>query len=418
MTNLGASIGTALAGSILIATLSAAFTTNIQNSDCNSVQGEVASADAAREAASRFISGRRPESRARRGTRAAEAVRRCGLGLREARDLRAPVGTRVLATSVVIALFLAQKIPTKQPGAKPTTALSEGLCTHASGLCRALPCTRASHAGESAMCRWLAYYGKPVRMDKVLFGPQHSLIEQSLSSRMGAEPTNGDGFGIGWYSASGEPGIFKSMEPAWNDRNLRELAGHVESHLFLAHVRATTGTPVQQTNCHPLPLRQVALGAQRADRRLAHRQARPRARGRSGAVPADRGNDRLGGALLPRRDARLEDDPPGAVERAIGLVEDVGRRHGVKYPFQGTIATTDGERLWAFRYASDGKARSLYFSTSYETLKMLYPTIRVSTTFDEETRVVGLRAPRRPRRRLEPRPRGELGRRAAGAGRV
>ena len=88
-------------------------------------------------------------------------------------------------------------------------------------------------------------------MDKVLYGPQHSLIEQSLSSRMGAEPTNGDGFGIGWYSASGEPGLFKSMEPAWNDRNLRELAGHVESHLFLAHVRATTGTPVQQTNCHP-----------------------------------------------------------------------------------------------------------------------------------------------------------------------
>ena len=41
------------------------------------------------------------------------------------------------------------------------------------------------------------------------------------------------------------------MEPAWNDRNLRQLAGHVESHLFIAHVRATTGTPVQPTNCHP-----------------------------------------------------------------------------------------------------------------------------------------------------------------------
>ena len=91
------------------------------------------------------------------------------------------------------------------------------------------------------MCRWLAYYGdKPIRMDKVLYGPQHSLIQQSLSSTMGAEPTNGDGFGIGWYSASGEPGIFKSMEPAWNDRNLRELAAHVESPLFIAHVRATT----------------------------------------------------------------------------------------------------------------------------------------------------------------------------------
>jgi glutamine amidotransferase len=84
----------------------------------------------------------------------------------------------------------------------------------------------------------------------------------------------------------------------------------------------------------------------------------------------------------------LEDDPPGAVERAIGLVEDVGRRRGVEYPFQGTIATTDGERLWAFRYASDGKARSLYFSTSYETLKMLYPDDARLDDFDEETRVV------------------------------
>ena len=51
----------------------------------------------------------------------------------------------------------------------------------------------------------------------------------------------------------------------------------------------------------------------------------------------------------------LEEDPPGAVERAIGLVEEIGHRHGVKYPFQGTIATTNGERLWAFRYSSEGK---------------------------------------------------------------
>jgi len=101
------------------------------------------------------------------------------------------------------------------------------------------------------MCRWLAYYGKPIRMDKVLYQGQYSLIDQSLKSRLGAEPTNGDGFGIGWYSPAGDPGVFHSTEPAWNDRNLREISGHVESHLFFAHVRATTGTPVQETNCHP-----------------------------------------------------------------------------------------------------------------------------------------------------------------------
>jgi glutamine amidotransferase len=84
----------------------------------------------------------------------------------------------------------------------------------------------------------------------------------------------------------------------------------------------------------------------------------------------------------------LEDDPPGAVERAIGFVEEVGRRHSVQYPFLGTIATTNGERLWAFRYSSEGKSRTLYFSTQYETLKMLYPDDARLDDFDEESRVV------------------------------
>ena len=185
------------------------------------------------------------------------------------------------------------------------------------------------------MCRWLAYYGKPVRMDKVLFGPQHSLIEQSLSSRMGAEPTNGDGFGIGWYSASGEPGIFKSMEPAWNDRNLRELAGHVESHLFLAHVRATTGTPVQQTNCHPfrygkwLWVHNGLIGdwlTVKRDLALAVDPA---------LYPLIEGTTDSEVLFFLAVTLGLEDDPPGAVERAIGLVEDVGRAARGRVPVPG-----------------------------------------------------------------------------------
>ena len=84
----------------------------------------------------------------------------------------------------------------------------------------------------------------------------------------------------------------------------------------------------------------------------------------------------------------LEEDPPGAVERAIGLVEEIGRKHGVQYPFQGTIATTNGERLWAFRYSSEGKSRSLYFSTTYDTLKALYPDDPRLAEFDEESSII------------------------------
>ncbi|MFZ0083571.1 MAG: class II glutamine amidotransferase, partial [Trebonia sp.] len=101
------------------------------------------------------------------------------------------------------------------------------------------------------MCRWLAYTGAPISLSEVLYTPVHSLIDQSLHSRLGAETTNGDGFGVGWYDAAAAPGLFRSIEPAWNDLNLRELAGHVSSHLFFAHVRAAIGSAVQQTNCHP-----------------------------------------------------------------------------------------------------------------------------------------------------------------------
>ena len=101
------------------------------------------------------------------------------------------------------------------------------------------------------MCRWMAWLGQPVLIEELLFNTQHGIVDQSLHSRMGAETTNGDGFGVGWYGTGDGPGVYHSVAPAWADANLRELAAHVESPLFLAHVRAAIGSPVQQTNCHP-----------------------------------------------------------------------------------------------------------------------------------------------------------------------
>ena len=52
------------------------------------------------------------------------------------------------------------------------------------------------------MCRWLAYSGSPILMKDVLYRGTNSLVDQSLHSRLGAEPTNGDGFGVGWSRAA------------------------------------------------------------------------------------------------------------------------------------------------------------------------------------------------------------------------
>ena len=69
--------------------------------------------------------------------------------------------------------------------------------------------------------------------------------------RVTATTTNADGFGIGWYGNRSFPGVYRDVQPAWNDSNLQDLAAQIESPLFLAHVRSATVPPVQQTNCHP-----------------------------------------------------------------------------------------------------------------------------------------------------------------------
>ena len=66
------------------------------------------------------------------------------------------------------------------------------------------------------MCRWLAYSGSPLLIEEFLLKPKHSLIDQSLHSTLGAETTNGDGFGIGWYGTG--PGTPPASSTAPNRR--------------------------------------------------------------------------------------------------------------------------------------------------------------------------------------------------------
>ena len=84
----------------------------------------------------------------------------------------------------------------------------------------------------------------------------------------------------------------------------------------------------------------------------------------------------------------LEDDPPAAVAQAIGFVEHVAERHGVPHPFQGTIATTDGESIWAFRYSSERKSRSLFYTTDVPRLRQLHPEIKLLEQFSDNARLI------------------------------
>lgn len=103
------------------------------------------------------------------------------------------------------------------------------------------------------MCRFVAYLGHETLLENVLIKPVNSLLAQSKHARESNSPTNGDGFGLGWYNPSlaHEPGLFVSVYPAWNDANLKHLAAKIKSPCFFAHIRAATAGGVTHYNCHP-----------------------------------------------------------------------------------------------------------------------------------------------------------------------
>jgi predicted glutamine amidotransferase len=239
------------------------------------------------------------------------------------------------------------------------------------------------------MCRWLAYSGSPILIEELLYRPEHSLIDQSLHARLGAETTNGDGFGLGWYAPDAEtPAVFHSIEPAWNDRNLHEVASHVQSPLFLSHIRASTGTAVQQTNCHPFRHGNW-LWVQNGLIRDFHRIKRDLALAVDESLYASiEGSTDSEMLFYLALSFGLEDDTPKAVEGAVGFVEEVGHRHGIEHPIQMTIGTTDGDSVLGFRYSSEGKSRTLYYSTDVRTVREMYPERPRLQELSDETRIV------------------------------
>jgi glutamine amidotransferase len=225
------------------------------------------------------------------------------------------------------------------------------------------------------MCRWNAYIGQPLLIGELLFRTERGLIDESLHSRMGAETTNGDGFGIGWYGITDRsvPARYRSVNPAWNDVNLRELADHIESPLFLAHIRAAIGSPVQQTNCHPFRHGRwlfvhngMISGFQELRRDLLLAVDTTLFDGIAGSADSEV----LFHLALT---FGLENEPLAAMERAVGFVEELARERGVEHPVQMTVGISDGERLWAVRYSSARESRTLFLSEDVDALRRLHP---------------------------------------------
>jgi predicted glutamine amidotransferase len=210
------------------------------------------------------------------------------------------------------------------------------------------------------MCRWVAYLGSPIFLEDFVSRPSQSLVAQSLHCHEAKMAVNADGFGLAWYGERQRPGVFRDVRPAWSDENLLSIAHQIRARLFMAHVRASTGTATTRANCHPFVVEH---------RLFMHNGQVPHwdklRRRIESAIPDHLFQHRAGttdseALFLLMLAHGLETDPKQAVAITLGFVEDEMRRAGITEPLKMTAALSDGETLAAIRYSTDGNPPTLY----------------------------------------------------------
>jgi len=61
---------------------------------------------------------------------------------------------------------------------------------------------------------------------------------------------------------------------------------------------------------------------------------------------------------------------------------------GVKHPIRMTVAASNGERVWAFRYSSDGRPASLFHSVDGATRRLQFPQNRILHDLSDDSRLI------------------------------
>ncbi len=213
------------------------------------------------------------------------------------------------------------------------------------------------------MCRWIAYRGETTALEHYVTEPEHSLISQSVHALESTASTNGDGFGLGWYGIHPEPGLYREIRPAWSDENLRYLCRHLQSHLFFAHVRAATGTPITRPNCHPFACRGWLFMHNGFIGSWSRLRRQVEALIPDELYPARIGTTDSEAIFLAIMGAGIE-NPVAAAEKTLARLTDfvVGDR------LRFTAALSNGRELYAFRYAVNDRANTLYYRESEKSI--------------------------------------------------
>lgn len=219
------------------------------------------------------------------------------------------------------------------------------------------------------MCRWIAYSGQPIFMEQLVTSPAHSLVEQSMNTKMnyGVDgnlwTTNGDGSGIGWYADRDRPGIYKDARPAWNDENLHEICAQVEARIFFAHIRATTTGAVQRSNSHPfkngkwLFQHNGEVEHFPTVRRDLQIDIAPE------LYPDLKGTTDSETFFLLALTYGLDKNPKEALQKMVQRVEKACVDNKIDILLNLSCALSDGKTVYTFRYAKGCEPNTQFYST-------------------------------------------------------
>ena len=218
------------------------------------------------------------------------------------------------------------------------------------------------------MCRALAYLGRPILVDDLLYGTDSSLASQVYDAELYAYLNLG-GFGLAaWGEGLADPDAplhYRTPSLPIFDRNLRSLARNLTVEALVAHVRGVFyehGESLTVHNVHPFRFEgtRVVLGMNGTLSRFAEMrydllgQIRPEV---ARHIEGNTDSEWVYALLLSQLSDPAAPATPRQLERAteatLRILRETRDRHGIDTASEMNLLVGDGRTIIATRFAYD-----------------------------------------------------------------
>jgi len=218
------------------------------------------------------------------------------------------------------------------------------------------------------MCRILSYLGSPVLLDHLLYAPDSSLLNQTISAQMLAM-LNLAGFGMAaWDPSSYQPEApfrYRTTQVALFDRNLKTLASKLEVAALLAHIRGVpynSSVQINEQNVHPfrfegMPLAMAHNGDLASFRDMRFDLVRHLKPEVAKQVQGSTDSEWIYALTVSALDDPYRVNQPetilAAIRQALGTIRQLRESHGITRSSSANLIFCDGVNLVAVRFTFD-----------------------------------------------------------------